>query len=265
MHPFSFFSLSFAPLLLLLLSTSIPATSAIPDEFEGFLHLPQLDATVDEILLDGSTLSLSGEVWSAVCEEIPRCVAFNSAGFLKAYPMNESVDTYISLTNCGVHGPADVTTGSCLKPNSQFVHCHDDQGQMDTFYSVKAVYPLPPHLVADACARDVACPGFMVFNNRERGMLLEHWHSPPVTDVWTRVPQPNPPPPPSSGSSMTMTKKDVDGEVDLVMKIFLDSLARRAEEEEQREAKMDSDFAAGVADGPAGSLRMSNSWRTKDE
>ena len=173
---------SLAMLLLLAL------THAIPDSFDGFLHYPGVDATVDEILLDASGMTLPPEVWSAVCEEIPRCVAFNNKGFLKAFPRNESVDTYLSMTHCGIHGKANLTEGSCLKPGSQFVRCHDDHGNIDTFYQVKANYPLPPHLIADACRRDGNCTGFMVTQDRQVGVLLEHFASPPVTDVWTRVP-----------------------------------------------------------------------------
>lgn len=166
-------------------------THAIPDEFDGFLHYRGVDATQDEILLDASGMTLPPEVWSAVCEEIPRCVAFNNKGFLKAFPRNESVDTYISKTHCGIHGKANLTDGSCLKPGSQFVHCHDDAGNLDTFYNVKANYPLPPHLVADACRRDNRCAGFMATQDRQIGVLLEHFTSPPVTDIWTRVPMQN--------------------------------------------------------------------------
>lgn len=141
----------------------------IPDEYDGFLHYHNMDATTDEILLDASDLTLSGQVWSAVCEEVPRCVAFNNKGFLKTFPHNETVDTYISRTSCGEHGKANVTSGSCLHPQSQFVHCHDDRGNMDTWYGVKARYNLPPNLVAEACRIDNRCSGFMVSQDRQWG------------------------------------------------------------------------------------------------
>ncbi|GAB5033180.1 Hypothetical protein NocV09_01201330 [Nannochloropsis oceanica] len=179
-------------------------THAIYDDFDGFLHYHEVDATADEIIFDASDMILPPDVWSAVCEEIPRCVAFNNKGFLKAFPRNESVDTYISKTHCGVHGKANLTEGSCLKPNSQFVHCHDDRGNLDTFYNAKANYPLPPHLVADACRRDNRCAGFMVTQDRQIGVLLEHFVSPPVTDIWTRVPMQSNATPTTTGISPSL-------------------------------------------------------------
>lgn len=95
MKPFMFVTAASLVVTLLL-----AVTHAIPDEFDRFLHYRGVDATMDEILLDASGMTLSAEVWSAVCE-IPRCVAFNNKGFLKAFPRNDSVDTYISKTHCG--------------------------------------------------------------------------------------------------------------------------------------------------------------------
>ncbi len=184
-------ALAVAVLATCVLGPALQPVHALPDEFEGFLHYRHVDASVDEVLLDASSLTLSPEVWSAVCEEIERCVAFNNKGFLKAFPYNETVDSYISKENCGAHGKADQTKGSCLKQNSTFVHCHDDRGNLDTFYVQKAVYPLPPHLVADACRRDPSCAGFLATQNRQIGVLLVHFQSPPVTDIWTRVPHRN--------------------------------------------------------------------------
>lgn len=54
--------------LCLLLLPLLPL--AIPDEYDGFLHYHEVDATQDQVLLDGSELSLSPEVWAAVCEEV---------------------------------------------------------------------------------------------------------------------------------------------------------------------------------------------------
>lgn len=51
-----------------------------------------------------------------------------------------------------------------------------------------ATYNLPPNLVAEACRIDEFCVGFMVTNDRQFGSLLEHFDSPIVKEVWTRVP-----------------------------------------------------------------------------
>ena len=121
--------LAFAPL--------ISFAVAISDEYKGFLHYHESDVTQDKILLDASDLKLSGAVWSAVCDDLEECVAFNDAGYLKGFVHNESVDAYISLKNCGKHGPAKDINGSCLSPNSTYVKCHDDKGGLDTFYTTK--------------------------------------------------------------------------------------------------------------------------------
>jgi hypothetical protein len=36
-------------------------------------------------------------------------VAFNDRGFLKSFPKNESVDSYVSTKKCGEHGRARVS------------------------------------------------------------------------------------------------------------------------------------------------------------
>jgi hypothetical protein len=61
------------------------------------------------VLLDASDIKLSPDVWSAVCEEIEDCVAFNDRGYLKSFPKNESVDSYVSTKKCGEHGRARVS------------------------------------------------------------------------------------------------------------------------------------------------------------
>lgn len=121
----------------LVLLSFISFAVAISDEYKGFLHYHNSDVTQDKILLDASDLKLSGSVWSAVCDDLEECVAFNDAGYLKGFPHNKSVDAYISKKNCGSHGPAKVINGSCLSPNSSYVKCHDDKGHMDTFYNIK--------------------------------------------------------------------------------------------------------------------------------
>ena len=55
-------------------------------------------------------------------------------------------------------------------------------------YARQATYNLPPNLVAEACRIDEFCVGFMVTNDRQYGSLLEHFVSPSVKEVWTRVP-----------------------------------------------------------------------------
>lgn len=91
--------------------------------------------------------------------KIPECSGFNSAGYLKAFPRNASVDSYISKNSCGVHGKANITEGSCLHKGRhwQFVHCHDAQGNIDTWFEAKARFNLPPNLIAEACKVDPAC------------------------------------------------------------------------------------------------------------
>ncbi len=58
-------------------------------------------------------------------------------GYLKAFPRNETVDSYISKTSCGTHGKANITEGSCLHRNRhwQFIHCSDPRGNLDTWYA----------------------------------------------------------------------------------------------------------------------------------
>lgn len=218
------------PLLLLLLLGALSLLQAIPDEYDGFLRTlgfwdwvsmkeqhwsrsgrlsvdssnprptqlspdyHEVDATQDQVLLDGSELSLSPEVWTAVCEEIPECSGFNSAGYLKAFPHNASVDSYISKTSCGAHGPANITEGSCLHKQRkwQFVHCHDDAGHLDTWLYPKAQYPLPPNLLWEACKVDALCAGFMVTQDRQWGWLLEYHQTDSVTDAWIKVPKRRP-------------------------------------------------------------------------
>jgi len=54
---------------------------------------------------------------------------------------------------------------------------------------VKATYNLPPNLMAEACRVDPACTGFVVTQDRQYGMLLEHHKSKEVTDTWIKVPK----------------------------------------------------------------------------
>lgn len=42
-------------------------------------------------------------------KQIHECSGFNSAGYLKAFPRNESVDSYIAKSNCGMNATADIT------------------------------------------------------------------------------------------------------------------------------------------------------------
>lgn len=125
------------------------------------------------------------------CNQIDDCIGFNNAGFLKAFPRNESIDSYISKTRCGIHGKANITEGSCLhrKKKWEFVHCSDPRGGLDTWLEVKATYPLPPNLIAEACRVDPACAGFVVTQDRQFGMLLEYHNTSEVTDIWIKVPK----------------------------------------------------------------------------
>lgn len=75
--------------------------------------------------------------------------------------------------------------GSCLSPNSSYIACEDREGNLDTFYTTKAEYRLPPNLVAQACDIDDRCVAFMVTNDRQHGFLLEHFRSPTVKGVYT--------------------------------------------------------------------------------
>jgi hypothetical protein len=73
-----------------------------------------------------------------------------------------------------------------------FVHCSDPRGGLDTWYSVKARYNLPPNLMAEACRVDPACTGFVVTQDRQWGMLLENHRTEEVTDIWIKIPKRRP-------------------------------------------------------------------------
>jgi hypothetical protein len=118
---------------------------------------------------------LDQQTLMTLCEDPAQggqCSHFNSLGYLKTFPANASLQSYISNTTCGTNAKLSISSGTALSPpGTTYVVCTAISG-IDASYILLATFNLPPFLIERACDQNPACCAYMVDTAGTQGWLL---------------------------------------------------------------------------------------------
>ncbi len=159
---------------------SVESAPGVP-AYSNYVTFPNTDITVDDdyspqYLGSGGT-HLSTDTLMTLCEDPAQgglCSHFNTQGSLKTWPVNNTMQSYISTTTCGANAKLSFSNGTALSPpGTSYLVCTATPGTfVDSQFMSYATFNLPPFLIEQACDQDPACVGFVVDTAGTQGRLL---------------------------------------------------------------------------------------------
>ncbi len=137
---------------------------------------------------------LSMQTLMMLCEDPAQggqCHRLNSAGYLKSFPANASLQSYISNTTCGTNAKLSISSGTALSPpGTTYLVCTalDEAVGIDALYDQLASFNLPPFLIKQACDQEPACSAYIVNTAGTQGWLLSFHSNPVIQTAVIRLP-----------------------------------------------------------------------------